>query len=381
MEGFQGRPHLFKEAGFLSMGNLQPAHTVGAVPGRSGVQFGPVVYEHAAAFIGKSPYAVSRSAELLAQAHGAAFEFYAHRPITAGIDVYNLEAEAYGSVVPDPAGPAASAQGEAAAAGSAPANMDVPSIKAPIVQAAQDILKLPDWDVETGSRFGLGLRAADMLRQQYPGADIRIPLGGPFSIASNLLGFDNLLCEAMTDPEAVGRALIFLAEKQVQVTRTIARRGFGISFFESAAAPPLLSPDLFRKIEMPALERFCLGARACLGTTPALIIGGDTYPVLADILSLDPGFLICPGETDQRSFMEALRTRPDIGVRINMRVSVLMNGTGAEARQEVDRVLRIALDTAVPGRPLLLGTGVLPVDADPEKIRRIGAYLRSAGSA
>jgi hypothetical protein len=79
--------------------------------------------------------------------------------------------------------------------------------------------------------------------------------------------------------------------------------------------------------------------------------------------------------------MEALRTRPDIGVRINMRVSVLMNGTGAEARQEVDRVLRIALDTAVPGRPLLLGTGVLPVDADPEKIRRIGAYLRSAGSA
>lgn len=321
------------------------------------VSFAPVVYEHAAAFTDSTVYQVSRSAELLARAHGAAYEYYRHRPVTVGIDVYNLEAEAYGARVVDTGG------------------MDVPSIAEPIIGSAAEIAGLPDWDIVRGSRFGLAFEAAGALRERYPEADVRIPLSGPFSIAAALLGFDNLLCEVFTDPETVRAALLRLADKQAAVAAAAAERGFGVSFFESAAAPPLLSPDLFREVELPALRRWCDLARAALGTAPGLIVGGDTYPVLEDLLSLAPGFLICPGETDQRAFMEALRDRPELGVRINMRVSVLVNGSDEEVRQEADRLAVLGRETAAEGRPVLIGSGVLPVEADRRRVRRLEEYL------
>ncbi len=63
------------------------------------MEFTPIVYEHAAKFIGRRPWEVSRSADLLVEAHAAAYAVYRHAPVVAGIDVYNVEAEAYGAVV------------------------------------------------------------------------------------------------------------------------------------------------------------------------------------------------------------------------------------------------------------------------------------------
>lgn len=317
------------------------------------IGFAPVVYEHAAAFVGLSPYQASRTIESLFRAHAAAYEFYWHRPIAVGIDVYNLEAEAFGAIVVDTGG------GE------------VPSVDGPLVQTAAEISGLPDWDVATQSRFGLAFEAGALLKHRFPEADIRIPLGGPFSIAATLLGFDNLLCECLTDPQAVSRALAFLARKQVEVVKAAAAHGFGTVLFESAAAPPLLSPDLFRQLELPALRLYTQQ----ISPPPALILGGDALQVLDQLISLNPGFLICPAETDQTAFMEALRSRPEIGVRLNMNVSALMAADIKVAEQEADRVVAVARQTAVTGRRLLVGTGVLPLNADPERIRRLGKRI------
>jgi hypothetical protein len=104
-------------------------------------------------------------------------------------------------------------------------------------------------------------------------------------------------------------------------------------------------------------------------------MGGDTALVLGYLVELDPGFLICPAETDQRAFMEALRGKPEIGVRLNMNVSVLMDPDERIAMKEAESVASVALETAIPGRPVLVGTGVLPVDADPARIRRLGEFV------
>ena len=68
------------------------------------MDFSPSVYEHAAFLIGRTPWEVSRDAELLLEAHAEAFRRYRHAPIVVGIDIYNLEAEAYGGVVDQPHG-------------------------------------------------------------------------------------------------------------------------------------------------------------------------------------------------------------------------------------------------------------------------------------
>ena len=63
------------------------------------------VYEHAAAVIGRTPWEVSRDKELLWQAQSEAFELYGHFPVVVGTDIYNIEAEAYGCTVAEPAPP------------------------------------------------------------------------------------------------------------------------------------------------------------------------------------------------------------------------------------------------------------------------------------
>ena len=63
------------------------------------IPFTPVIYEHAARFVGRTPGEVSRDSELLFQAHRAAYLEYRQQVIAVGIDIYNLEAEAYGARV------------------------------------------------------------------------------------------------------------------------------------------------------------------------------------------------------------------------------------------------------------------------------------------
>ncbi|MDR1190467.1 MAG: hypothetical protein LBK60_02235 [Verrucomicrobiales bacterium] len=51
----------------------------------------PTVLEHAAAFLQKSPWEVSRDAGLLREAHTRAHDAYGHSPVTCGIDVYHTD--------------------------------------------------------------------------------------------------------------------------------------------------------------------------------------------------------------------------------------------------------------------------------------------------
>ena len=68
------------------------------------IPFSPSVYEHAAFLIGRTPWEVSRDEELMFQGHLRAYQLYAHSPVVVGIDIYNLEAEAYGATIARPAG-------------------------------------------------------------------------------------------------------------------------------------------------------------------------------------------------------------------------------------------------------------------------------------
>ena len=49
----------------------------------------------------------------------------------------------------------------------------------------------------------MALRAAARLAAEFPEAQVRVPVSGPFSIASSLVGFETLLCDVAADPDAV----------------------------------------------------------------------------------------------------------------------------------------------------------------------------------
>jgi uroporphyrinogen-III decarboxylase len=213
---------------------------------------------------------------------------------------------------------------------------------------------------------------AERLVQALPQADVRVPVAGPFSIAVSLRGITGLCEDLALEPAKVARWLLELAENQADFCRAVVAAGLDVAFFESAAAPPLMSPRQFRDIELPALRRVVALAAGIARHPVPCIMGGDTLPIVDELLSTGTGFLVCNVETDQAQFVRRVsRTHPHVRIRVNMDPAIVA-GTDADAiTREVDRILTLAA-----GYPnCLMGTGCLPLETPPDNVRRIAAYV------
>jgi len=317
------------------------------------VEFAPSVYEHAAGLIGKTTWEVSRNPELLAAGHCRAFELYQHRPVVVGIDIYNLEAEAYGAKVQKPSG------------------SGIPAISSALFTSTKELLSLKPLNPSTDGRIPMVIEAAKRIVQKYPNADVCIPLSGPFSIAANLTGFANILSEVSTNPDLVCEALHLLVIGQINFCRRIVNEGLDVAFFESAAAPPMLSPHHFRRVELAALKMVLRETASITSHPVPCIIGGNTYPILDALLETGTGYLICPYETDQRRFMDRIQGYPEIMVRINMDVRAIVSNNFAVVRRELERICELAAGR----KNVCIGTGALPYEAEPEMVIRIKEYV------
>jgi uroporphyrinogen decarboxylase len=305
--------------------------------------------------LGKTPWEVSRDGELLSKAHIETYRLYKHRPVVVGIDIYNLEAEAYGATVERPAG------------------TGVPAISRHPFSASKELTKLPPFNPKTDGRIPIIIEAALRIAEECPDADVRIPLSGPFSLATNLMGFENLLCEIHTDPDSVIRALGHLVAGQVEFCKEVARQGLDIAFFESAATPPLLSPQDFLKIEFDALKGTMEKTASVVGHPVPCIMGGDTAPILGSILKTGTGYVCCPAGTDRKLFMDIMTAHPEVTVRINMDPRPMTSKNFAEVQKEVDRVFELANNRA----KVCIGTGCLPFETDPEAVLKTREYILS----
>jgi uroporphyrinogen decarboxylase len=318
------------------------------------IAFTPVIYEHAARFVGRSPWDVSRDPELLFAAHRAAYLEYRQQVIAVAIDIYNLEAEAYGAKV------------EASTPDA------IPAIHRPLLGSLDEGVNLPPFDPERDGRIAMLLSVAQRLKREFPEADVRLPVGGPFSIAFNLRGINGLCLDAADRPEMLARMLMRLAENQAVLCRAIVKAGLDVAFFESAAAPPILSPRQFHELEMPALRRVLEIAAECVGHPVPCIMGGNTYPVIDDLLSTGTNYLACNVETNQAALVERVaRTHPHVKVRVNLDPGVVACRDPQRIYRAIDHVLAIV----GPRTNCLMGTGAMPLETPPENIRLIREYV------
>jgi len=318
------------------------------------MKFSPSIYEHAAKLINKTPWQVSRDSELLFQAHAEAFRRYHHSPVIIGIDIYNLEAEAYGAKINQPDG------------------TGIPAITSHLCSSSKAIMELHLFDPNSAGRISMVIETGKRLAKALPDADVRIPVSGPFSIASNLAGFETLLIDILTNPDIVLGALEHIVKGQVNICKEIVNQGLDISFFESSAAPPLISPQMFKEVVLPPLKSIIEQAAAIVGHPVPCIIGGDTTPILESIMETGTEYVICPSATDQEKFMEKMKHYPDVMVRINMNPNILVACDLQAVYNEVDRVIALG-----KGREkVCIGTGVLPFETQPEVILKIMDYIK-----
>jgi len=318
------------------------------------IPFSPSVYEHAAKLAGHSPWDTSRNPDLLFAGHKAAYLAYKHTPIVVGIDIYNLETEAYGAEI------------------SVPSGNGIPAIHTPPCASLDEALALKPYDPATDGRLAMVIGVGQRLANELPDADVRIPVSGPFSMAFNLRGISKLCEEVALRPDDVARLLMMLAENQGVFCQAIVDAGLDIAFFESAAAPPMLSPKYFREIELPALKRVIAVAESIVGHPVPCIMGGNTISILDDILSTGTGYVVCNVETDQKAFIEkTCQNHSHVKVRVNMDPVIVACNDPQAIYKEIDRILSITTGHD----NCMMGTGCLPYETPPENMQLIKDYI------
>lgn len=317
--------------------------------------FSPGIYEHAAALINRTPWEVSRSADRMVEAHRTAWQRYRHPLIVTGIDVYNLEAEAYGAMIAEPRG------------------NNVPAISGHAASDVEALSSLPQLEPLRYERIRAVLEAGQALQEECREARVHIPVCGPFTLAIGLIGMSELLMGLVEEREELEAGLKNLLGGQIRLVDAIHEAGLRPIIFESGTAPPLLPVKDFVAMEAPLLKELFGHVRALSGEAPPCIIGGDAVHIAQPLLEAGPGFVINPSETDQTAFMNVMEAFPEVHVRVNMPGTVLLDGNFDKIQTAADAAIALASTRANTS----VGCGVIPFEAHPDTVCRLRDYIES----
>ena len=255
--------------------------------------FVPSLYEHGATVLGKNPGAVSRDAALMAAAAVASYRRYGHDLVTVGIDIYNIEAEAWGCAV------------------SAGDGLSVPGVISHPLAAWPELDPVRQGEPVPGegNRLALLADAAAMVVAEIGDAVwVYACLGGPFSQAAELRGFDNLIVDIMTTPDAVHALLNRLTAATLAHARRVSKTGAGVYLYESWATLPLITADIFRDYVAPYNKTIVQAVRQEYATPPPSVIMGGNVTLLGDLF-LDMGVSLIA--VDYLADFALLRTKFD----------------------------------------------------------------------
>jgi uroporphyrinogen decarboxylase len=312
------------------------------------VPFVPAVYEHKARLVGRRPSEVCRSLDLLLEALERELEVYGPDALTVGLDVYNVEAEAAGCGVryfDD--------------------SPDVPAVTAPVVSGPGDLARLGRPDPGRDGRMPLMIEAAARLNRAV-GAEVAVrgALSGPFSLACALAGTEDVLVATVEDPRFVRALLEFAARVAADFGAAFLEQGVEPVLFDSKASPAAASPRVFREFVLPVYRDLLVPAlRAAGARTVPLVIGGDTTPILEDLIATGAGQLLCDAGSDLGLFARRCREGKR-ALRVSVDARLVHRGSPDEIRRVAGRLLE-----ATAGQPgLLFGCGVVAYDCDPRNV-------------
>ncbi len=298
-----------------------------------------VAHAHAAAFIGRTPWDVSRDPALLTDAHATAWRCYGQRQVSPLIAPHLAEAEAWGQeLAPIDAGE-----------DMAPA--------APLFDAIEKLTDLPPLDPKHARLADL-LDAAGRLANDVR-ATVAVPVSGPFAIAQTMLGRESLLRALADKPELVAKILREIARQTQPWIHAIGEARRPIAIHEADYDPDIVSPDLFERVLAPALNELVDLARRATREAPSLFIDGDTASIAAVLGRGGAGYINCPDTTAQTAFLMNVRKFPDVTVRVDLPRDLWLGGNWQAVCGEIASragVARLHAQT-------VLGTGPLPVRA------------------
>ncbi|WP_221029751.1 uroporphyrinogen decarboxylase family protein [Actomonas aquatica] len=327
------------------------------------VPFLPAIYEHKAAFIGSTPSAIARDANLLTRALIAEYENVEPDALAVGVDVYNLEAEACGCKVTFYEGDDTSIPGISPGDHVIPAGTDLSSAKVP--------------NPLTDGRMPINLQAVRNVRRAL-GDDIwlRGAISGPFSLAISLVGAETLFFACVDEPEWVHEVLAYSGRIIKAFAKGYIDAGAELIIFDSQASPELLSPAMYEEFVLPVTTDFASWATSQGVTDVPLVIGGNTTRIAEHLVETGCNNLLCDFTGDFEEWSD-LCQQYDRAMRRNISPHLLQKGSPDDIYAAAQA--EMAKGAGIPG--FILGTAVIPFGTPTANILAVKQAIVDAASS
>lgn len=211
-------------------------------------------------------------------------------------------------------------------------------------------------------RLKTDLEALRRLREKFDG---RVPvcndLGGPFTTAAALCGYEQFLKDLGKRPERAV-AYLDLAVDSILFWAEFVYKDCGAP---PALAEPLISGDLlnlkrFRQFALPVLKRLADGVKSITGSAPSLHICGKTKHLWEDLAEAGFASLSIDNCESLTEFRSSMGTRLGLGGNVSPTDTLLL-GTADEVRLAVRECVRQAAGNPCgysigPGCQIPMGT-------------------------
>lgn len=246
----------------------------------------------------------------------------------------------------------------------------------PLVQTAADIDRIPPPDVGSQGRYPLMLEALSRIVAAL-GRDVWV-IGCmdqyPFSLASALMGINEIMVKVIDDPPFVEALMARCVEYQVAYGRALVAAG--ADMLSGGDSPVvLLGPELYARLALPFETRVIAALKAATGKPVSLHNCGNAMPILASMARTGADVLELDHFVD---LGQACRiVGPNIALWGNLDpVGVLAQGTP----ECVGQVARAAMESvkATGHRRFVLSSGcTLAVETPAENLEALSRAARS----
>lgn len=279
----------------------------------------PIVSGLAAKFIGLTPKDYYTDFENLAMAHLALYENLKQDIVALMPDLF-MEVEAMGAEVEFP-------------------EDDVPRLRSYILEEPQRLASLAIPDPYSAGRIPGYLEACKKVKSEISESAIGGVICGPWTIAANLRGAENLIMDTATDPHFVHDLMKFAVEIPVKIGEALKQSGVGVSLSEAPASISLISPKIYREFVLPYHKEVISRLRE-KKISVTLHICGYIDPIMEDIVS--SGAIAV--SMDEPSSLEKMLEVSDgrcvvIG---NVSTGVFVRGNRQDIEAEIRRCLEVA---------------------------------------
>jgi uroporphyrinogen decarboxylase len=187
-------------------------------------------------------------------------------------------------------------------------------------------------------------------------------IAGPWTIAIGLRGAEELIRDALKDPDYVHELMRFCTQASIRFAEAIVPLDVGLGYSEAPASCSLISPTLYRTFVFPYHKQIVDHFKAkTVGL--GLHICGYADPILEDMVNTGVTNISIDAPTDLAKAVEATRGKAVlIG---NVDTGLFITGS----REKMEQAIRACIDRAPDDSGYILASGCeVPAIAPPERI-------------